>query len=163
MFVHLTNVAIQQYSDKYSDAHGGIYISYYKLGKWALKSLRFYIESAFGTEAQQKMHDDISQIIITSLRSVQSVMINDKHCFEMYGFDILLDSNLKPWLIEVNASPSLSTTTKTDKDLKMNLINDVYRIILPDDTNESEMKGLIKLFYPSSQPIQQSRWIFYFI
>jgi tubulin polyglutamylase TTLL1 len=77
-------------------------------------------------------------------------MINDKHCFEMYGFDILLDSNLKPWLIEVNASPSLSTTTKTDKDLKMNLINDVYRIVLPDDTSESEIKGLIKLFYPIS-------------
>ena len=36
----------------------------------------------------------------------------------------------------------------------MNLINDVYRIILPDDTNESEMKGLFELFYPNSQPIQ---------
>jgi tubulin polyglutamylase TTLL1 len=56
----------------------------------------------------------------------------------MYGFDILLDSVLKPWLIEINASPSLSTTTKTDKDLKLNLINDVYRIVLPDDSNDSE-------------------------
>jgi tubulin polyglutamylase TTLL1 len=56
----------------------------------------------------------------------------------MYGFDILLDSNLRPWLIEINASPSLSTTTKTDKDLKLNLINDVYRIVLPDESNENE-------------------------
>jgi tubulin polyglutamylase TTLL1 len=62
---------------------------------------------------------------------VQAVIINDKHCFELYGFDILLDANLKPWLIEVNASPSLSTTTEIDRQIKMNLINDTFRIVIP--------------------------------
>ena len=68
-----------------------------------------------------------------SLKSVQSVIINDKHCFEMYGFDILVDCNLKPWLIEVNASPSLTTTTPTDLELKMNLLKDVFNIVIPED------------------------------
>jgi tubulin polyglutamylase TTLL1 len=34
MFVHLTNVAIQKYSEKYSGDHGG---------KWSTKSLKFYL------------------------------------------------------------------------------------------------------------------------
>lgn len=69
---------------------------------------------AHGAEKAKQCFEEINNIIIMSLKSVQSVIINDKHCFEMYGFDVLLDEYLKPWLIEINASPSLTTTTESD-------------------------------------------------
>lgn len=92
------------------------------------------------------MFEDIHSIVIHSLRACQNVMINDKHCFEMYGYDVMIDSHLKyrlsqssqwppcnglcrPWLLEVNASPSLSVTTEADRILKTNLINDVLDIV----------------------------------
>lgn len=73
---------------------------------------------------------------------MQSVIINDKHCYELYGYDILIDDTLKPWLIEINASPALTTTTEADRILKMNLINEVFQIVVPPDwTDENSKHG----------------------
>jgi len=49
-----------------------------------------------------RLFQGIDQVIIHSLRRVQNVMINDRHCFECYGYDILIDGDLKPWLVEVS-------------------------------------------------------------
>ena len=51
--------------------------------------------------------EDIDSLIVHTLKACQAVMINDRHCFELYGYDIIVDDALKPWLIEVNASPGL--------------------------------------------------------
>lgn len=56
-------------------------------------------------------------------------MVNDKSCFELYGFDIMLDSTLKPWLIEVNGSPSMTANTPIDRNLKNGLLDDTLTII----------------------------------
>lgn len=49
----------------------------------------------------------------------------DSKCFELYGFDIMLDAELRPWLIEVNFSPSLGGDSTTDQTVKEGLIEDV--------------------------------------
>ena len=64
-----------------------------------------------------------------SLLSVQRTIMNDKHCFELYGFDVLLDSDLKPWLIEINASPSMTANTPTDYETKLGLLEDVFTVL----------------------------------
>lgn len=123
MFVHLTNVAIQKYGEEYNPIHGG---------KWTVKNLQFYLEGTRGKEVTDKLFDDINWCIVHSLKAVQNVIANDRHCFECYGYDIIIDDNLKPWLIEVNASPSLTSTTSADRIMKYNLIHDTLSIVVPN-------------------------------
>eukprot|EP00794_Sanderia_malayensis_P018747 gene18747-20636_t len=118
-YVHLTNVAVQKTAPDY-DPEGS---------KWSMQQLRMYLTAKHGSQAIEHLYRLMDEIFIKSLQSVQRVMINDKHCFEMYGYDILIDSDLKPWLVEINASPSLTASNPTDYDLKFNMLSDLLNVL----------------------------------
>lgn len=69
-------------------------------------------------------------------------------CFEIYGFDILLDNKLRPHLLEINISPSLSSSSPLDKKIKTSLITDTLNLIgvVPYDrkTYDKQMEHLLK-------------------
>lgn len=67
--------------------------------------------------------------MIKTLTATAKLMMNDKRCFELYGFDVLIDSQLKPWLVEVNGSPSMTASTAVDGVLKMSLLDDTLTVV----------------------------------
>lgn len=66
---------------------------------------------------------------MASLLAVQPAMMQDRNCFELYGYDVLLSDDLRPWLLEVNASPALTGTDNEDHRLKFDLIDDVLNVL----------------------------------
>ena len=98
-----------------------------------MHNLRLFLETTRGKAATDKLFNEISWLIVHSLKAVAPVMVSDRHCYECYGYDIIIDDLLKPWLIEVNASPSLSSTTVADRIMKYRLINDIINVVLPPD------------------------------
>lgn len=50
-------------------------------------------------------------------------------CFELVGFDILLDQDLKPWLLEVNSYPSFAVESDVDEKVKRKMIEDTLKIV----------------------------------
>lgn len=61
-----------------------------------MQQLRRYLTAKHGRETVETLFKEMDNIFVRSLQSVQKFIINDKHCFELYGYDILLDQNLKP-------------------------------------------------------------------
>ncbi|XP_074067952.1 putative tubulin polyglutamylase TTLL9 isoform X3 [Macrotis lagotis] len=118
--VHLTNVAVQKTSPDYDPEKGC---------KWMIQRFRQYLTSKHGPETVEKLFQDMDNIFIKSLQSVQKVIISDKHCFELYGYDILIDQNFKAWLLEVNASPSLTASSQEDYQLKTCLLEDTLHVV----------------------------------
>ena len=119
-FMHLTNVAIQKTAKDYNKEQGC---------KLSVHALRVFLMSRHGRAATEKCFLEMQKLIVRSLLSVQKVMINDRHSFELYGFDILFDQDLKSWLIEVNASPALSASNADDYELKYGLVQDLVDVV----------------------------------
>jgi len=61
--------------------------------------------------------------------SMHKTCTHKTNCFELFGFDVLIDSDFKPWVIEVNLSPSLATDSLLDMQIKSNLIADTFNLI----------------------------------
>lgn len=81
-----------------------------------------------------RIFNEIERIITQTLISLCSSVPSGsnhvvKHCYELYGFDILLDQNLKPWLIEVNGPPQLTIDCDVDVKVKFPMQRDLIRCL----------------------------------
>lgn len=135
LFMHLTNASVQKTASDYDSTTGC---------KWPLRDLKLFLISKHGIRPVDTLFHSIQCLIIRSLLSVQQTIIQDKHCFELYGYDILIDNDLKPWLLEVNSSPALTADTSLDYDLKRNLVIDTMKIVDVEGTlkgNETQVGG----------------------
>lgn len=82
------------------------------------------------------MHD----IIVKTLISIQPDLIHNYRtcqpsdslnslCFEILGFDIIIDSKGVPYLLEVNHAPSFNGDTQLDRQVKGKLLNDTFKLL----------------------------------
>lgn len=95
-----------------------------------------YLMSKYGVERTDALFWEMQMIILRALLAVQHVMISDKHCFELYGYDVIIDQDLKPWLLEVNASPSLTANTREDYLMKTEMLHGMLDVV--------DMEGLLQ-------------------
>lgn len=54
---------------------------------------------------------------------------NIENCFELFGFDIMIDQGLKPWLLEVNSSPALAMDGAADQKVKPEMLKDTFKLL----------------------------------
>ena len=119
-FSHLTNTSINKYSPSYT-----VDKEFIGTGcKWTLTQLRHFLHQ--NDVNDRKLWSDIINIVIMTIimQALQAETPSNK-CFELYGFDVIIDENLKPWLLEVNYSPSLASDCQKDFTVKKPLLHDL--------------------------------------
>ncbi|XP_058145627.1 probable tubulin polyglutamylase TTLL2 isoform X2 [Dasypus novemcinctus] len=135
-YAHLTNSSINTSGTSYEKikeviGHGC---------KWTLSRFFSYLRS-FDVDHVLLWQKISHMVILTMLAFAPSVPCAT-NCFELFGFDILIDDNFKPWLLEVNYSPALSLGCKADVTVKRKVIHDIVELIhLNGPRNEGKEGG----------------------
>lgn len=79
----------------------------------------------------------INDLIIKTVISVEHLVNNANemfcpypkfNCFELFGFDVLVDEELNPWLLEVNLTPALGCDSPLDQKIKANVVSDLFTV-----------------------------------
>ncbi|XP_052248620.1 tubulin monoglutamylase TTLL4-like isoform X7 [Dreissena polymorpha] len=130
-FMHLTNYSVNKRNADYqANADDTVCQGH----KWSLKALWNYMKrQGINTNAiWESMKDLIIKTIICADGPVNSLVkanCKSRYCVhELFGFDILLDESLKPWVLEVNISPSLHSNSQLDVNIKGQMIKDLMNI-----------------------------------
>lgn len=71
----------------------------------------------------------MKNIVVWSIKSCQNYVTSKKGSFELVGFDFMIDQYLNPWLIEINMSPSMDSSTPVTKKLVKMLLHDTGLLI----------------------------------
>lgn len=65
-----------------------------------------------------------------SLESVRRKLNPNKRsqCFEIFGYDFIVDAQFNTWLIEANTNPCLEESSQLLKELLPRMVNDAFKL-----------------------------------
>ncbi|CAH1408056.1 unnamed protein product [Nezara viridula] len=130
-YIHLTNYSINKFSQSYSlNEDAGACTGH----KWTLRSLWSFLDGTINIDALwSSLIDLVIKTMISGenpISQMSRVNLTSRYCsYELFGVDVLLDENLKPWLLEVNISPSLHSGSTLDTAVKGPLVTNIFNLV----------------------------------
>ena len=123
VFSQLTGNSIAKHSEKFNtgEIEGDM---------WENEQFREFLKNKYGGDPWIEIQKKIEKIAILSLQSAKHKLFNRKNNFEVFGFDIMLDDKLNVYLIEINASPDWTYSTKVTEKLVKIASDDIMKVVL---------------------------------
>lgn len=145
---HLTNYSINKSAENFVENQE---VKADNVGhKWSLSALNKHLKCV-GIDVEL-MWTRILDLILKTLLAVEPVIgtklrktaSHRTNCFELYGFDVLVDERLKPWLLEVNLSPSMQADSPLDWQVKSSLLCDTFNLVGVHDGRQASSTSRLR-------------------
>ena len=133
MYIHLTNFSVNKKGEVPTDYPAGCQVN-----KWTIYELWDYMRDVDGVDPTP-FWEGVKDVVIKTLlcghenidKMVKSSASSFYNNFNLLGLDIFIDTDLKPYLLEVNTIPSLfinQVSKEVDVGLKAPLIAELFNI-----------------------------------
>ena len=148
-FIHITNYSFQKKTSNFARFEYGNEISYASFKQ-------FLKEEGFPPDKFNTMIEDMKFLIKISFKSVNKKIYktNDVLCFELFGYDFIIDNEFKPWILEINNNPGLGISSPVIKKIIPRMIDDAFRLTIDKvfntiyDNESFDEKGQYKTRFP---------------
>ncbi|KAJ8376423.1 hypothetical protein SKAU_G00070030 [Synaphobranchus kaupii] len=135
LYMHLTNYSVNKHNENFERDETA--------DRGSKRSIGWFTEFLRTNDLDvAKFWGDVSELVVKTLIVAEPHVLHayrmcrpgqppgsDSVCFEVLGFDIILDRKLKPWLLEINRAPSFGTDQKIDYDVKKGVLLNALKLL----------------------------------
>ncbi|KAJ3601853.1 hypothetical protein NHX12_029615 [Muraenolepis orangiensis] len=143
--VHLCNNSIQKHFQPSEDRHPGVPVD----NMWSCSQFRTYLQERGlgGSQWGAVVVPGMQQAVIRTMRTAQDLVEGRKASFELYGADFMLGRDLRPWLLEINSSPTMACSSAVTARLCPAVQLDTLRVVLDWRNQPAAYTGGFQLIY----------------
>uniref|UniRef100_A0ACB8FQ53 Uncharacterized protein n=1 Tax=Sphaerodactylus townsendi TaxID=933632 RepID=A0ACB8FQ53_9SAUR len=125
--IHLCNNSIQKNYKNATDRSSQL--PYHNM--WSSSKFQEYLKKkGLGHVWNNIIYPSMKKNIIYTMKVVQDQVEPRRSSFELYGADFILGDDFKPWLIEINSSPTMFPSTPVTSDLCTQVQEDTIKVVI---------------------------------
>ena len=125
-FIHITNYSLQKYNKSFSKYEKGNEISF--------QTFQNYINENDEFDFRKEIFPKFIEIVRLTTLSVRNKinMNNLNYCFEIFGYDFMMDEDKNIYLIEINTNPGLEISSDIIAELVPRMIDDALLLTVDE-------------------------------